>query len=398
MDPIGGQFMDAHLAPMRYVNRDPSKCSCADVTLQVEGEDKPAWNRMLVLDGNNSLKRMGTTGGRMVGDTRMFESDYFLSRDYVNTFASEVKSRQEQAKPDLPDSDHDDSGDEGTAEQPDGGAYPTDSQASKPAPCARHWKAAASDDTKRMWGMFDETGIFACACRHAMIVWLADMVRSGELSVNFPAPAIWWLWLILLDSAKYPLAIVAKILEKISGKKLIGYDIGCAFGDTVAHTSLEPAFKASGSRFCVNAFHGYSHSYDCQVQHHPNVITGIGLEELETLERIFSASNQLAPVIRFASPYRRHSLIHAFFRQWDAEKYANIGLFLYNNYIQALDIINKQTPAIAATLRDLGITSEQLAEYDREERNYFTHLQDEDKGNLWTIAYVETLQSLSKAR
>ena len=194
------------------------------------------------------------------------------------------------------------------------------------------------------------------------------------------------------------MAIVAKILEKITGKKLIGYDIGCAFGDTVLHTTLKTAFEASGSRFCVNAFHGYSHSYDCQVQHHPNVIDGIGLEEMETLERIFSASNQLAPVTRYASPYRRLSFIHTFFRQWDDEKYANIGLFLYNNYVQALDIIEKHSDAVAATLRDLGITSAQLAEYDREERKYFAALRNEDEGNLWTITYVETLQALMKAQ
>ncbi|KAI1782519.1 hypothetical protein LXA43DRAFT_977529 [Ganoderma leucocontextum] len=339
---------------------------CPPCSYEVEGEEKATWSRMV-----------GTISGRVAGDTRMFDSDYFLSREYVNGFADEVKSRQAQAKPDLPDSDPDDSGDEGT--QVDISAYPTDSEAAKSAPCARHWKAAASDDSKRMWGTFDETGIFACACRHALVVWLVDMVRSGEL-------------------AKYPLAIVAKILEKISGKKLVGYDIGCAFGETVQHTTLKPAFQASGSRFCVNAFHGYSHSYDCQVQHHPNVIEGIGLEEMETLERIFSTSNQLAPVIRYASPYRRHSLIHAFFRQWDHEKYSNIGLFLYNNYVQALEIIDKNTEAIAATLRDLGITSAQLAEYEREEHKYFTTLKDEDEGNLWTVAYVETLQALIKAR
>ncbi|KAI1782756.1 hypothetical protein LXA43DRAFT_904908 [Ganoderma leucocontextum] len=352
---------------------------CPPCSYEVDGEEEATWSRMLVLDGNNSLKRMGVSGGRMVGDTRVYESEYFLSRDYVNMFANEVKSRQAQAKPDLPDSDHEDSGDEGTVEPPDVGAYPTDSDGTKSAPCAQHWKAAAADETKRMWGTFDETGIFACACRHARIIWLADMVRSGEL-------------------AKYPLAIVAKILEKIPGKKLIGYDIGCAFGDTVLHTTLKAAFEASGSRFCVNAFHGYSHSYDCQVQHHPNVIDGMGLEEMETLERIFSASNQLAPITRYASPYRRISFIHAFFRQWDDEKYANIGLFLYNNYVQALDIVEKHSGAVTATLRDLSITSEQLAEYDREERKYFVTLRDEDEANLWTITYVETLQALIKAR
>lgn len=202
----------------------------------------------------------------------------------------------------------------------------------------------------------------------------------------------------VIRRAKYPLAIVAKILDKITGKKLIGYDIGCAFGETVLHSRLKTAVEASGSRFCVNAFHGYSHSYDCQVQHHPNVIDGVGLEELETLERVFSASNQLAPVIRYASPYRRLSFIHAFFRQWDSEKYANIGLFLYNNYTQALEITENQGTALEAALGDLGITSQELDKYDIAERQYFTNLRDEDQGNLWTIAYVETLQALSSAR
>ena len=41
-------------------------------------------------------------------------------------------------------------------------------------------KAAASDEEKRMWKMYEETGIFACACRHHMMVYIADMVRSGE--------------------------------------------------------------------------------------------------------------------------------------------------------------------------------------------------------------------------
>ena len=48
-------------------------------------------------------------------------------------------------------------------------------------PCASHWKAAAADEKKRMWAIYDETGIFASACRHGLILWIADMVRSGEL-------------------------------------------------------------------------------------------------------------------------------------------------------------------------------------------------------------------------
>ena len=47
--------------------------------------------------------------------------------------------------------------------------------------CTRNWKSAARDEKKKMWGIFEETGIFAAACRHGFLLWVIDMVRSGEL-------------------------------------------------------------------------------------------------------------------------------------------------------------------------------------------------------------------------
>ena len=32
--------------------------------------------------------------------------------------------------------------------------------------CVKNWKAASSDKSKKMWAMFDESGLFASACRH----------------------------------------------------------------------------------------------------------------------------------------------------------------------------------------------------------------------------------------
>jgi hypothetical protein len=42
------------------------------------------------------------------------------------------------------------------------------------------------DITKKMWGIFDETGIFLALCRHGFTLVIADMVMSGELSVIQP--------------------------------------------------------------------------------------------------------------------------------------------------------------------------------------------------------------------
>ena len=37
--------------------------------------------------------------------------------------------------------------------------------------------------TAQMWGIFDETGIFLALCWHGFVLVVADMVRSGEMSV-----------------------------------------------------------------------------------------------------------------------------------------------------------------------------------------------------------------------
>lgn len=47
--------------------------------------------------------------------------------------------------------------------------------------CVKNWKANSSEEVKKMWAIFEETGIFVAACRHGMILWIIDMIRSGEL-------------------------------------------------------------------------------------------------------------------------------------------------------------------------------------------------------------------------
>ncbi|KAI1781831.1 hypothetical protein LXA43DRAFT_977885 [Ganoderma leucocontextum] len=346
--------------------------SCPPCSYQLEGEDAPTFSRMMCFDGNNSLKRLAAMEARQEGDTRDFHSDYYIPRSEVDLYANEVKSRQKQPKPDLVDPDPDDDDTPGGDDNDEG--YPTDGAiGGAAAPCADHWKAAAADSNKKMWKMFDETGYVVCACRHGLVLWVVDMVRSGEL-------------------AKYVLALLARILDHVPGRKLLGYDIGCVCEETVRNSSLGDEFKKSGSRFCVNAFHGYSHSYNCQVKFHPTFIAGTGIEDLETLERLFSASNSLAPVTRYASRYRRKAFIHMFLQQWDREKYANLGLMLYNNYVQALEIIATLGPAVEEALRELNLTREQLGTLQAEEKEYFVALRDEDPANLHTIVYVELLE------
>ena len=145
--------------------------------MQLEGEPRQTFRRMLVLDGNNSLKRMKSTHGRReVGDVREFhDSDYFLTNAYVNLFENEVhRPAKVHVKQEPEDT---------TISEDEG--YVTEANEPQFENCVSNWKAAASVEKKRMWGVFDETGIFASACPHGLVLWLADMIQSGELCVFF---------------------------------------------------------------------------------------------------------------------------------------------------------------------------------------------------------------------
>ncbi|KAI0648466.1 hypothetical protein C8Q79DRAFT_999796 [Trametes meyenii] len=331
--------------------------SCPACCYKVEDEPPLKFDRLLCMDGNNSLKRVAKFGDREVSDTREFTaSDYFLQNNFVDKYKNEVQ--------DTEASNHD---------QPHGADQGGQAQESTDDP--RNWKAAGREQDKTMWGIFHESGIFASACHHGFILWVTDMIKSGEL-------------------AKYPLAVVAKILEVLGPRQLIGYDIGCVFGGTISRSSLGPEFRNLNCRCCVDAFHGYSHNHWCQTQHHPSVIEGTGIEDLGGMERIFSASNQLASVTRYASRYHRRMIIDMFFKQWDDDKYVNLATMLLNNYKQALKIIEDFLVEVDAALSRLGSSRDDLIQWQEEEAAYFANVGHERPGDIAAVEYVTLLREL----
>lgn len=183
--------------------------------LQLEDEPPLTFSRMYAMDGNSSLKRIAMSGDRTAGDTRVLsDSSYFLSQEYVDRFANEVRGRRTKNRS-VKKRTTDDSSDEDDDASVSGSVEgdPTDgletattsvtdvlsAQTSGPMhvaepssaeevarakqleACVKNWKAASSEDKKKMWGVFDEAGVFASACRHGLILWVADMLRSGEL-------------------------------------------------------------------------------------------------------------------------------------------------------------------------------------------------------------------------
>ena len=130
---------------------------------------------MFAVDGNDSLKRIARIGSRNVGDARCFsDSDYYIPAEEVDEWATETRETRSILSTEANSDD-----DNGNGDGDDVAGQGNDGDAD-PGPCANNWKAAQSDSRKRMWGVFAETGLFASACRHGFILWIADMIRSGE--------------------------------------------------------------------------------------------------------------------------------------------------------------------------------------------------------------------------
>ncbi|KAG2044044.1 hypothetical protein BDR03DRAFT_930786 [Suillus americanus] len=150
--------------------------------------------------------------------------------------------------------------------------------------------------------VFEQTGVFVSACRHGIIQTLVEMRRSGKL-------------------AKYALATTNKLIDVYGPNGVTGYDIGCSFSKTVAASSIANKVKRLNHCFVVNSFHGHAHNHRCQLQYHMLYQEGLGIEDLETCECVFSGSNAVAPLIRHASYFHWLQFIDLQFDQWDQDRY-----------------------------------------------------------------------------
>lgn len=191
--------------------------------------------------------------------------------------------------------------------------------------------------------------------------------------------------------------MIAKALEVLPSGTMNGGDIACGLRVTVGKSSLAAKVAEKQLAFVVNAFHGYAHNYRCQIENHPSVVKGVGLEDFEGMERIFSGSNPLAGLIRYASTYRRRMSIHNHYEQWDEDKYENLASFILGNYKQALKILAEDTLALEEAKESLKITDENMDLWEVEQVEFFANVGKEPEAHSLRVEYVEHLQSLRAA-
>ncbi|KAF8515264.1 hypothetical protein BU17DRAFT_76911 [Hysterangium stoloniferum] len=282
-------------------------------------DEKPLlFSLLFTMDGNDSLKRIQRRAMDEDGmpgcssehtDSRKVHDDFYLTREEVDKWAHKPLQDLMASNADRHDVDYN--------------------------PCADIWKNMKDDITKCMWAIFDETGVFLALCRHGFSLVIADMVQSGEL-------------------AKYPLAVVAKLLQ-VFGKDLgCGFDIGCRFKTTLARSPLGPQAKELNYTSLVGGFHGHAHRRLCQLVHLATYTKGFRLEDLEGSIKTYFKYND------------------------DMEVYQNLMTFLYNNYKQALDVINSGPTALSQVMQDLQISNFNVfEEWCEEEKIYLEWLSKE---------------------
>ncbi|KAG1905546.1 uncharacterized protein F5891DRAFT_976459 [Suillus fuscotomentosus] len=248
-------------------------------------------------------------------------------------------------------------------------------------PCAGRWKNMRDEKMRKMWGVFDESGIFMSACRHGFSLLIADMVQSGEQS-------------------KYPLAVVSKLLDTFWKDLGGGYDVGCRFKTTLSRSSLGRRAHNLNHTSLVGAFHGHAHRRLCQLNHLTTYIDGLGLEDLEGCERIFSKSNALAASVRYASIFHRRQAIANYFQHNDDfEVYVNLTTFLYNNYKQALNVLHDAHTTLPKLMAELGVTDDNVFDaWLAEERSYLMSLTQEPEHETLHMEYWQRLVNLSGSR
>ncbi|PPQ92071.1 hypothetical protein CVT25_007241, partial [Psilocybe cyanescens] len=197
---------------------------------------------------------------------------------------------------------------------------------------------------------------------------------------------------------KYPLAIVNRLLQEFGSDICLAYDIMCAFTVTLKKSILGEKVRASCFCGVVPAFHGHAHNRGCQVQWHPLYVEGVGLEDFEECERTFCCSNELASVTRLATPYHRQQHIDEHFYFHDLDKHCASGNFIYENYRQALEKIQIDSPHLAQLLTQLKIGQEDYENYLKSERKYLAGLRMEPAEEQASAEYMEHLFDLSSLK
>ncbi|KAG1893995.1 uncharacterized protein F5891DRAFT_1131069 [Suillus fuscotomentosus] len=290
--------------------------SCPCCFYKLEDEENMSLEWLVTMDSNNSLKRWMSSTAR--NDSCTFRSDYWLDRLRVDKFKDEVRGHTHP-----------------TADTENGqDIKQTETVPSSSFTCVNQWRNAGPEQRKRMFSVFDESGIFIAACRHWFILLACDMVKSGEL-------------------AEYPLAVVDQLLTVYGKNGGCAYNIGCAFAKMLGNSTLGPRASTLNLRIMVGA-------------------------------------------TRHATTFHQHQSIEQHFTFWDEDKYTALSVFIWNHYREALADIQTLTAELSVIWETLNLTDADFIRFHAQEREYLDGLKQAPVKDLVSIRYVNVLDKLAE--
>ncbi|KAJ7491428.1 hypothetical protein B0H11DRAFT_1912051 [Mycena galericulata] len=319
------------------------KNCCPGCTYKLDGEAKLIFEMLMTADGNNFLSRV--LSKRPDPRTAGAGGDYFLSREKVDLWAKEVLAQHVKV--------------------------PVSDDPQEDSECRERWKNMSEELTSKMWSIFDETGVS----------W---PFAGTDLSC-------WWLtW-----SEAYGLAIFDALMDAFGADCGLGYDIGCGSETTIKNSPLGPKANLLRFKMLVGAFHGHAHNRKCQLRFLATYVKGLGLEDLEGCERLFSRSNALSKSVRYASVFHRRQLIAMYLEHLDTyETYTNLSTFLVNNYKQAVEILDTQE-SLEFAMEQAGISGPHVFEERlAQEKAYLDSLSKEPQTETDQMEYYQHLVDL----
>ncbi|KAJ6451750.1 hypothetical protein C8R45DRAFT_848226, partial [Mycena sanguinolenta] len=210
---------------------------------------------MVGCDGNFNLRHLESAGTGPIS----YDPSYFVSKEKLRTIAERIavarKKPPAKYNPLIPQDAFD--------------------------ACQELWDAANEKKQKTDVRHYDSSGVFVMTCRHSQVLFLCEMDTPGEQQKYIVA---------LLEELNGYLPPQATIVE--------GYDVGCVTDHSFnLYPILREGFRARVS-FIINAMHSFGHQWVCQMVYSPRLRRGIGLTDLEGVERFWSRIRNLIPITR----------------------------------------------------------------------------------------------------
>ncbi|KAJ7834258.1 hypothetical protein B0H14DRAFT_2363941 [Mycena olivaceomarginata] len=215
--------------------------------------------------------------------------------------------------------------------------------------CQESWKAAGEKKQKADPKHYDANGVFVMTCRHSQVLFLCDIDTPGE-------------------QQKYIVALMEEMNDHLPPQATIlqSYDVGCVTDHSfnlVCFFHTHPDFPSSVKDsvnvflFIINAMHAFGHRWVCQIVYSPRFREGVGLSDIEGVERFWSRIRKLIPLTRAQWNSRRVWTIDQYTSFVNQEGLSSLGAWLHQQQTKNL---TKKRRATEKTLAECGVPEAEL--------------------------------------